>query len=108
MPTPWPLDAPQRLELAVLVGDAEVRSKANVRAEFTEELGTERVNRSALDPGRGIPKAHREPVRNLIRGLVRECERADAGRVDSEALDQEADALGETVRLARAGTREDK
>ena len=108
MPAARSLDAAQRVELILLVGDAEARLEQHVGAELAEQLGAEGVDGAALDLRRGVAEPRLEPMRDLAGGLVGERERADARRVEMQVLDQEVDALGQAVRLARAGAGEDE
>ena len=106
MPSPRPFDAAEDIELVFRVGDTESGSEVHSGSELTEERGAKRVDRAALDPVRTVLKPRLEPLRDLSRRLVRERERADAGRVDAEAFDERAYALREAIRLARARARE--
>src|SRR6185295_15666864 len=102
-------DASENAELILFVGDAEARVEVDLGSVRAQQVGAKGVNRSAGDArgGRGAESAL-NPAGDLTRGFVRECEGADARRIEVMILDQEANALGETVRLARAGAREDE
>ncbi len=108
VPPPIALDATQDAELILLVGDAEARFEQHVRAEFAQQLGAKRVNRSALDVRRRGTERGLEAVRDFARGFVGEGERADARRIDAQLLHEMTDALDQAVRLAGAGSGEDQ
>ena len=108
MPAARSFDAAQRVELILLVGDAEARLEQHVGAELAEQLGAEGVDGAALDLRRGVAESSLESMRDLAGGLVRERERADARRIECEVFDQEVNALGEAIRLAGAGAGEDE
>ena len=66
------------------------------------------MDRAALDLRGGVAEPGLEPVCDLVGGLVRESEGADASGVDAELLDEVGDALREAVGLACAGPGEDE
>lgn len=102
-----PFDAPEYLELILLVGDAEAALEADVRTVFPEKLGAERVDGPAVNAFRARVKQALETLPDFVRRFVGERERADSPGVDA-ALDEVADTLDETERLsgARAGKNE--
>ena len=57
-------------------------ARLHVRAVLAQQLGAERVDRAALDALRARAELARETRRDLVGGLVRERERADARRVE--------------------------
>jgi hypothetical protein len=76
-----------------LVGDAETRLQIDVLAKLAQQLGAERVDRSALHSLDAVPELSLQTLGNFAGCLVRECEDADSRRVDVEPLDEVADAL---------------
>jgi predicted secreted protein len=64
------------------------------------------VDGAAFDLCRRIAEPRLEPMLDLAGGFVGESEGADARRVEFEFLDEEANAFGETERLASTRTRE--
>ena len=101
-------DAPQHIELVLLVGDAKARLEKHGGAEFAKELRAERVDGSAFDLLGRRAEPRLEPVGDLAGGLVGEREGADAIGLESFVLDQIPDALDEAEGLARARAREDE
>ena len=106
MPLRVPVEAPQDDALILLVGDAEPAPELHVRPVLAQQLGAERVDRASLDTFAARAELAREPRRDLVGGLVRERERADARGLDAQLLDEIADALDEAERLPGAGPRE--
>jgi len=76
-----------------------------VRAKLAQQLGAERVDRSAFDLCCGAAEPRLETMRDLAGGFVRECECADARWVEFQLVDEKADAFRQTERLSRTRTR---
>ncbi len=94
--------------LILLVGDAEPRAEADVRAVLAKQLGAEGMQGPTLDALGPRSDATRQSRRDLVSCLVGERERADAGGVDLELLDEIPDAFDEAERLSGAGPGEDQ
>ena len=108
MPFARTLDAAERAELVLLIGDAEAGLETNVRARGAKQVGAKGVQRATRDLRGGGPQPRDQPLCNLPRGLVGKREGADPRRVESVLLDQESNTLGEAVGLAGAGSGQDK
>ena len=106
VPLAGPLDAPQHIELVLLVGNAEARLEQHLDAQLAQQLCTECVDGSALDPFGRCSKSRVQPVRDLAGRFVGEGEGANSPGLEAVLVDQETDALDEAERLARARARE--
>ena len=107
MPSSISLQPAEDRELILLVGNAKSRLEPHVRAELTQQLRTEGMNRSALhelDLGAELLQTRGD----LVGRFVREREDADPVGVDSKVLDEESNALDETECLPRPGSGEDE
>jgi hypothetical protein len=94
-------------ELILLVGNAESRRERDVGAELSQQLRTERMNRSALHKLHARTKLL-ETRGNLVCRLVGEREDADSVGVDSKILDEKSNALDEAECLPRTRSGEDE
>ena len=94
--------------LVGLVGDAEPGLQSHVLAELAQQLGTESVDRPALDGLNARPQLMRETLCDFACRLVGEGEDADPLGVDAELVDQECDPLNEAESLSGARPREDE
>ncbi len=94
-------------QLILLVGNAESRLERDARAKLAQQLGTEGMDRSAMNELHLCTELP-ETGGDLVRRLVGEGEDADSIGGDSKVLDEESNALDEAECLSRTGSGEDE
>ena len=107
VPAARAFDATERIQLVLLVRNAEPGFESRVRRELTKEIGAECVDGSALNFLGAFAEPALEAERNLACSFVGERERADTGRVEAALFDEIANPFGQAERFAGARPCED-